>query len=133
MALNAERDTPARESRSRELPVASGATIYAGGLTAISSTGFLKVPSAATDTVVGRAKASVANPGADGAINGEVERGCFRYGNSAGADEITAADIGSDCYAVDDETVAKTNGSNARPRAGLIFAVDAQGVWVETV
>ena len=36
------------------------------------------------------------------------------------------------CYVVDDETVAKTNGTNTRSRAGVVVDVDAQGVWVTT-
>jgi len=32
---------------------------------------------------------------------------------------------------VDDETVAKTDGGDARSRAGLIRAVEPDGVWVQ--
>jgi hypothetical protein len=32
---------------------------------------------------------------------------------------------------VDDQTVAKTNGSSSRSVAGIIRDVDADGVWVE--
>ena len=41
------------------------------------------------------------------------------------------ADVGADCYIVDDQTVAKTNGTNTRSVAGKIIAVDADGVWVK--
>jgi hypothetical protein len=34
-------------------------------------------------------------------------------------------------FIVDDETVAKTNGSSTRSVAGICRGVDAQGVWVE--
>ena len=47
------------------------------------------------------------------------------------ADAIVRADVGADCYIVDDQTVAKTNGSNTRSVAGKIIAVDADGVWVK--
>ena len=47
------------------------------------------------------------------------------------ADAITLADVGSDCYIVDDQTVAKTNGTNTRSVAGKVFDVDADGVWVD--
>ena len=40
-------------------------------------------------------------------------------------------DIGSDCYIVDDQTVAKTSGTNTRSVAGKVFDVDADGVWVD--
>lgn len=49
-----------------------------------------------------------------------------------GSQKFTAADIGSDCYIVDDQTVAKTNGTNTRSVAGKIMDVDAQGVWVRS-
>ena len=52
-------------------------------------------------------------------------------GNSAAGDAITRAEIGDVCYIVDDETVAKTNGTSTRSAAGTIRDVDAQGVWVE--
>ncbi|CUH67985.1 hypothetical protein TG4357_03322 [Thalassovita gelatinovora] len=50
--------------------------------------------------------------------------------NSAAADEITIADIGNKAYAVDDQTVAKTDGTATRSPAGIIDDVDANGVWV---
>ena len=47
-------------------------------------------------------------------------------------DLIAQADAGSDCYIVDDQTVAKTSGTNTRSRAGIVLAVDADGgVWVQ--
>ena len=53
------------------------------------------------------------------------------FGNSTSTDAITLADVGSDCYIVDDQTVAKTNGSGTRSRAGRVFDVDSEGVWVD--
>jgi len=44
---------------------------------------------------------------------------------------IAAAEIGTYCYIVDDQTVAKTDGTATRSSAGKVFDVDAQGVWVE--
>ena len=49
----------------------------------------------------------------------------------AEADLIARAEIGDTCFAVDDQTVAKTDGSESRSAAGIIRDVDAQGVWVE--
>ena len=44
---------------------------------------------------------------------------------------ITLADIGKACYAVDDQTVALTDGGGgARARAGIIHQVTELGVWV---
>jgi hypothetical protein len=71
--------------------------------------------------------------GALGAIIVKVERGTFRWANSSAGDLITQADVGADCFIVDDQTVAKTNGGATRSRAGKILAVEAAGVWVETL
>jgi len=56
--------------------------------------------------------------------------GVFRYDNSGSSDAIAQDDIGANCYMVDDQTVALTNGSAARSVAGKIVDVDASGVWV---
>lgn len=54
------------------------------------------------------------------------------YANSASTDTIVAATIGSDCYLVDDQTVAKTSNSSARSIAGRVWAIDSvKGVLVE--
>ena len=42
----------------------------------------------------------------------------------------TATGLVAVCYIVDDQTVAKTDGSSARSKAGTIVNVDDQGVWV---
>ena len=44
--------------------------------------------------------------------------------------EFTAADIQKDCYIVDDQTVAKTSGTNTRSVAGKVIEVEADGVFV---
>jgi hypothetical protein len=40
------------------------------------------------------------------------------------------AEVGAVCYLVDDETVAKTSGTNTRSRAGYVVDVETAGVWV---
>jgi hypothetical protein len=60
-----------------------------------------------------------------------VAENVYRFSNSGGADLITLGDIQSDCYIVDDSTVAKTSGTNTRSVAGKIRDVDVGGVWVE--
>lgn len=60
-----------------------------------------------------------------------VRRGVFRYANSSGADEITLDDYGKPVFALNNQTVAKTDGGGARPKAGVVRDVDAAGVWVE--
>ena len=46
------------------------------------------------------------------------------------ADPVSRADIGKPCYAVDDQTVAKTSPNNIRAKAGTIVDVEDIGVWV---
>jgi hypothetical protein len=132
VALTAPRSTPARDGESFSRPVKANAKIFAGALVCLDATGFA-VPGAASTTLKadGRAQATVDNTGGvDGALRVEVRPGRFRFANSAAGDAIAAADIGNDCFVVDDQTVAKTNGGNTRSVAGKIVDVDAQGVWV---
>ena len=131
-ALTKARNTVKRDGARFSRPVAADAVIYQGALVCLSATGFATPGATATTlTADGMAKESVDNTdGANGAVNVEVERGVFRLENSAAADAITAAEIGDNCYIVDDQTVAKTDGSSARSIAGKIEDVDAQGVWV---
>ncbi|MDD5028897.1 MAG: hypothetical protein PHH58_05240, partial [Rhodoferax sp.] len=68
--------------------------------------------------------------GADGDIRVRVRKGPHVFANSASTDAIALTDIGADCYIVDDQTVAKTSGTNTRSVAGKVFDVDAGGVWV---
>ena len=68
--------------------------------------------------------------GADGAMSVEVVPGISHFDNSTAGDAIAQADIGNNCYIVDDHTVAKTSGTNTRSIAGQIADIDATGVWV---
>jgi O-acetyl-ADP-ribose deacetylase (regulator of RNase III) len=131
-ALSADRNTPQRSGDNRNFPVKGAATLYAGGLAAIDATGML-VPAASVAAlkIVGRNERQIINTGADGDVRADVKAGIFRFNNSTSTDAIALTDIGADCYAVDDQTVAKTSNSSARPVAGKIFDVDAQGVWVK--
>lgn len=127
-----DRNTAQRSGDSRNFPVKAGTTVYAGAMVAIDATGVL-VPASATATlkIVGRNERRIVNSGADGAMQADVKTGIFRFANSTATDAITLADIGASAYAVDDQTVAKTSNSAARPVAGTIFDVDDQGVWIK--
>jgi len=132
MALTQDRDTKQRDGKTFHAPLAAGVTIYAGAQVARDALGNL-VPGSVATTLAkpGRAKAYADNAsGSAGDVSVEYEIGCFCYDNSSGADEITASDIGNNCYIVDDETVAKTDGTETRSVAGEIVDVDAGGVWV---
>lgn len=131
-ALTADRDTKQRSGSKLSLPVAASVTCYAGGLAARDGNG-RATPGAVATTLrgVGRFAERVTNGTTAGAVNVEIEKGIFRFGNSTAADAISAANIGADCYIVDDQTVALTNGTNTRSVAGTIFDVDSSGVWVD--
>ena len=132
-ALTEARLTPKRDGKTFARPVAAGEVIYEGALSCLSATGFA-TPGATSTTLTadGVAKSTVDNSdGADGDLTVEVERIVSRFANSAGADEITAAEIGDTAYIVDDQTVAKTDGTGTRSAAGEIVDVDAQGVWIK--
>jgi len=131
--LTTGRNTPARNADRRNFPLEAAAVIYAGAMVALNASGNL-VPASTSTTlkVVGRAEADVDNSaGAAGDLKCEVNTGAFHYANSAAADAIALSDVGANCYAVDDQTVAKTDGTGTRSVAGKIFDVDAQGVWVQ--
>lgn len=134
VALTAPRDTRQRSGAVFSRGIAANVTIYKGALVALNAAGFLvpgtvsttlKADGVAQDTVVGTA------------VNGEavvdVERGVFRFSNSAAGDQITRADIGNDCFIVDDDQVARTNGGSTRSIAGRVEDVDAVGVWVRII
>lgn len=131
-ALSAPRNTPRREMTKRRVPVAAGVKLHAGAMVAINAGGYLAPVTAATTLkAAARCAAFVDNTtGSNGAFAADQELGTFRWENSASTDLITRADIGSDAYGVDDQTVAKTNGGGTRSVVGKIADVDDQGVWV---
>lgn len=132
-ALIQDRATLRRPGEQMEPPVGANARIFVGALVAINAAGFA-VPGATAATLKGAGVAERRadnTGGGDGAIRVRLSKTPHAFANSAAADAITLADIGSDCYMVDDQTVAKTNGSGTRSRAGRIFDVDADGVWVD--
>ena len=134
VALTAERDTVQRSGAVFSRGVAANAQIYAGALVALNAAGFLVPGSAATGLKAdGKAVQTVRGTATNGEVACEVERGVFRYANSAAGDLITRADIGNDCFIVDDDQVARTNGGNTRSVAGRIEDVDALGVWVRFI
>lgn len=120
--------------RVRSFAMAAAAKVYAGTIAAIDASGNVNkgVTSAAIRAVGVFRKAFDNTGGAAGALSAEVERGVFGpFANSASGDLIAAADVGNDCYIVDDSTVAKTSNSSARSVAGKVWQVDASGVYVE--
>lgn len=131
-ALQADGDVPSRENFVYSRPVYQATTIYAGALVCLNSTGYA-VPGAISTSLIadGRARFTVDNSlgnSADKYV--DIEKGVFRFANSANGDLIGIDSIGDVCWIVDDNTVAKTYNSNTRSIAGVVMDVDASGVWV---
>lgn len=133
-ALTADRATPVRNGELLELPAAAAKKFFAGALVALDAAG-RATPGALAATLkgLGRVEAYADNSGgAAGDIAVKIRMGCFRWANSGSGDLITTADIGADCFIVDDQTVAKTSATNTRSVAGKVVDVDALGVWVRS-
>ena len=102
--------------------VAAGETIHAGALAAINATGYI-VPASDTNglRVIGRAEHSAAA--------GEsvlLKRGVFVYGNEG---DIADGDVGSYCFAANDQSVKKSGDCPA----GLVRGISEDGeVYVDT-
>jgi hypothetical protein len=149
-ALTSSRNTPemADGGRIRVVNVEANTTIYLGSMVAIDAAGNA-VPASATTTtanaqkVIGRgeyvvngipAQNAVNNPGAAGAIQIAVRKGVFMYSQD---NSITAASVGSPCFALDDNNVTATDrasGASVQQYAvaGQVVAIDPSGeVWVD--
>lgn len=131
-ALTGDRNTPRAEGDVKSL-LMSASKIFAGAIVMRNATGYATKGAVSTTLIgVGRAEEQVDNSGgAAGDLRIKVRPGVHRYANSAAADLITIAEIGKPAYAVDDQTVAKTDGTATRSIVGFVFDVDSSGVWVE--
>ena len=112
---------------------ADGATKAYAGAIAVLSAGYIAPATTALNLkCVGRFEQTSDNLlGADGAKNVDVLQGVFGpYVNSAAGDAIAQLDVGNDCFLVDDQTLAKTNGGGTRSRAGIVVKVTSEGVYV---
>lgn len=128
-ALTAPRNTKERAGEVFDFPVKANTTCHQGGL-AVVDAGYAAPGRTATGLVAAGRFEETASAVAAGDTNVRVKCGIFKFANSAAGDAIAQADVGADCYIVDDQTVAKTNGTNTRSRAGQVVAIDADGVWV---
>lgn len=135
-ALGQDRNTSQLLGDVLSASVAAAVLIYGGAIVMRNSAGDVTKGQTALGLIgVGIAMERVDNSaGAAGDEQIKVGTGVFKLANSAAADAITAADIGKPCYAVDDQTVAKTNGLTAglatRSAAGVIVGVEDTGVHV---
>lgn len=132
-ALAKDRNTARRNGDQYSDPVAASVLIYEGALVCLDASGNA-TPGATATTLVARGVAESRADNSDGSA-GDIQvssrAGVFRFANSAAADEITRAEIGDTAYIVDDQTVAKTDGTSTRSAAGTVMDVDSVGVWVK--
>ena len=149
-ALSNSRNTPemADGGRMRVYPVEANTNIYLGGMVALNAAGNA-VPASATTTVanalrvVGRAEYvkngipgqnAINNPGAASAISITARKGVFLYATDG---SVGAAQLGLNCFALDDNTVtaldrASGAGVQQYAAAGQVVAIDPSGqVWVD--
>ncbi len=149
-ALSNSRNTPemADGGRMRVFPVEANTNIYLGGIVALNAAGNA-VPASATTTtgnalkVVGRAEYvkngipgqnAINNPGAAGAISITARKGVFLYATDG---SVGAAQLGLNCFALDDNTVTaldRASGATVQQyaAAGIVVAIDPSGqVWVD--
>jgi len=134
--------------RMRVFPVEANTNIYLGGIVALNAAGNA-VPASATTTtgnalkVVGRAEYvkngipgqnAINNPGAAGAISITASKGVFLYATDG---SVGAAQLGLNCFALDDNTVTaldRASGATVQQyaAAGIVVAIDPSGqVWVD--
>lgn len=128
----ADRKTQMKDGDLIALQVAAGALIEAGKMVAVNASGYaVQAADSAGLKVMGRADGRADNSvGQNGDLTVLTSRlMAFKYRNST-AHAVTAAQIGSNIYVEDDETVAGTGGTNSIV-AGKCLGVESDGVWVE--
>lgn len=131
-ALAAGRNTPFRLPGLLSGALAASVVVFAGAIVMRNASGYLTKGQTALN-LVGAGVAEEAKTGGASAGDETIRyrAAVHRLVNSASTDAITIADIGRVCYAVDDQTVAKTSGSGTRSPVGFVADVDSLGVWVE--
>ena len=135
-ATTTNRDTQRRTGDRRGFSLPAGVKVLGGTIAVLDNSNVLGMgATAATLTAVGVFRETVDNTAGTAAVGIDVETGIFGpFANSAAADLIEPKNIGGTCYIVDNQTVAKTNGSSTRSKAGTIWHVQADGgVWVQFI
>jgi len=116
---------------SHEEGAKDNAVIHQGALLVVAADGFIAPATTATGLVgAGVAQESVDNTGgADGAKKIKFRSGIFKFVKDGTATPVQA-DVGNLAYAVDDQTIANTDGTGTRSKVGSIYRVESDGVWV---
>lgn len=127
-----DRNTPFKDGELFAVPVAAATEHFGGHIVAANAGGYA-VPGSATaaNTTLGVCDGQVDNSaGADGENSVLVRRGKAWCLANSKTDPVTQAQTGKDCWVENSTTVARTSNNNARPVAGRVLGVDADGVWV---
>ena len=128
MSTTTERNTEMREGDIFAYELATTAKINKGTLVVLDA-GYAKPGfESAAAVCVGVATDTADGTAGDAHVN--ARSGTFLFRGATGADEITRTEIGKDCFVVDDETVAKTDGGGTRAKAGRVRAVEGANVWI---
>lgn len=128
---------PGNASQPLQFGIAANVTVYRGSI-ALTRGGFLTPAQnsglQATDVawgVVGDAGPGFADTGPGiagsstaGGVTAQVETGCFFLASSTGADQLGVTTLGKQVFVYDEQTVAATSASNARPAAGTHIYTD---------
>ena len=135
-ALTSGRATPEWKPNTvlRSYPQGNNAQIWEGGIVVLNTAGYAVAGYSGTIAtgsylpVVGCAQMSQLSPtGTDGQVNIDVHIGTFKFAADVA---FTAANVGSTCYIVNDQTVSIT-GTTKSP-AGIVQAIDGSGnPWVK--
>jgi hypothetical protein len=133
-ALTAARDT--RQLGTGAMPTAAlsykvkGATKPIQGGIAVLNAGFAAPLTVATTLLaIGVFTRTVDNTaGADGAVEATVQEGIFPFDND-GTNPVLNANIGADCFGVDDHTVSIL--ATGRSRVGKVVRIEGSQVFVK--
>lgn len=115
--------------------IAATTTVWNGGMAAVNAAGAL-VPASDTAalTVLGCALIRMVNGGGAAATvfpPAKVAAGIFKW-DTGGAHPIVAADIGKNCFVLDDHTVVEAAGTVNSIVAGTVDSIDPDGsIWVK--
>lgn len=131
VALTQDRNTARRAGVDFVDPMAANVTIFGGAIVVLDALGNAG-PGATGVGLIARGVAveRKVNGPTIGAEKIRTQACVGVFANSGAADAITRAEIGDDCWIVDDQTVAKTDGGATRSKAGKIVDVSAEGVSV---
>jgi len=138
-ALTTDRNTQRKgEGRivAEDAQLGANKTIFDGAMVAQNAGNLEPASDSAGVVTLGVARQKMANAtGAPAKVSpkASVHAGAtFKFDTVAGGNAITAADIGKQCFVVDDHTVARTGGTANGIVAGIVDSIDPDGgIWVK--